>query len=135
MNTYAKLLEPVNNIEAGMVGKVIKYNYEPLHQTITRIKLESVEIEFNVGKEFSELIVEVVKPSQLIFVKKTSMQELIDFIIQKSESEVFPVAIEDVYEKAKELKLDEVEHIKNAYDSPRFTNTTGQDYFTSNFID
>ena len=133
MNTYAKLLEPVNNIEAGMVGKVIKYNYEPLHQTITRIKLESVEIEFNVGKDFSELIVEVVKPSQLIFVKKTSMQELIDFIIQKSE--VVPVAIEDVYEKAKELKLDEVEHIKNAYDSPRFTNTTGQDYFTSNFID
>ena len=133
INSYAKLLEPVNNIKAGMVGKIVKINYEPLHQAITSMRIKSVEIEFNIGNEFSEFVVEVLKPSQFIIVQKTAMQQLIDFIIQKSE--VIPVDIEDVYEKAKELKLTEEHHIKSAYDSPRPAYTSGQEYFSSHFID
>jgi hypothetical protein len=114
MNQYAKLLEPVNNIPAGTVGKITQLNFAPLHQTITSTKIESAEMEFSLFDKIKGLTIvcEKVDYSKIRIVQVTAMQQLIDYINEKSQ--VVPIDIEYVLLKALELKKTEENHIKSA---------------------
>lgn len=114
MNQYAQLLEPVNDIPKGIVGKIIRLNFAPPIPVVTSTKIESAEMEFSLFDKIKGLTIvcEKVDYSKIRIVQKTAMQQLIDFMNEKSQ--VVPVSIEDVYQKALELKKTEENHIKSA---------------------
>lgn len=139
MNQYAKLLEPINDIPAGTIGKIIQLNFAPLHQTVTSTKIESAEMEFSLFDKIKGLTIvcEKVDYSKIKFVQITAMQQLIDFINEKSE--VVPVSIEEVYQKALELKKTEENHIKSAMiflikkNRDIFSYADAEEWFKDNF--
>ena len=132
MNQYAQLLEPVNDIPKGTVGKIIRLNFAPLIPVVTSTKIESAEMEFSLFDKIKGLTIvcEKVDYSKIRIVQKTAMQQLIDFIIEKSQ--VLPIDIQDVCQKAIELKEVEENHISAAYDSPKLQ-YNGTEYLEQKF--
>lgn len=132
MNQYAQLLEPVNDIPKGTVGKIIRLNFAPPIPVVTSTKIESAEMEFSLFDKIKGLTIvcEKVDYSKIRIVKKTAMQQLIDFIIEKSQ--VVPIDIQDVCQKAIELKEVEENHISAAYDSPKLQ-YNGKEYLEQKF--
>lgn len=132
MNQYAQLLEPVNDIPKGTVGKIIRLNFAPPIPVVTSTKIESAEMEFSLFDKIKGLTIvcEKVDYSKIRIVQKTAMQQLIDFIIEKSQ--VVPIDIQDVCQKAIELKEVEENHISAAYDSPKLQ-YNGTEYLQQKF--
>lgn len=132
MNQYAQLLEPVNDIPKGTVGKIIRLNFAPPIPVVTSTKIESAEMEFSLFDKIKGLTIvcEKVDYSKIRIVQKTAMQQLIDFIIEKSQ--VVPIDIQDVCQKAIELKEVEENHISAAYDSPKLQ-YNGKEYLEQKF--
>lgn len=132
MNQYAQLLEPVNDIPKGTVGKIIRLNFAPPIPVVTSTKIESAEMEFSLFDKIKGLTIvcEKVDYSKIRIVQKTAMQQLIDFIIEKSQ--VVPIDIQDVCQKAIELKEVEENHISAAYDSQKLQ-YNGKEYLEQKF--
>lgn len=132
MNQYAQLLEPVNDIPKGTVGKIIRLNFAPPIPVVTSTKIESAEMEFSLFDKIKGLTIvcEKVDYSKIRIVQRTAMQQLIDFIIEKSQ--VVPIDIQDVCQKAIELKEVEENHISAAYDSPKLQ-YNGKEYLEQKF--
>lgn len=132
MNQYAQLLEPVNDIPKGTVGKIIRLNFAPPIPVVTSTKIESAEMEFSLFDKIKGLTIvcEKVDYSKIRIVQRTAMQQLIDFIIEKSQ--VVPIDIQDVCQKAIELKEVEENHISAAYDSQKLQ-YNGTEYLKQKF--
>lgn len=132
MNQYAQLLEPVNDIPKGTVGKIIRLNFAPPIPVVTSTKIESAEMEFSLFDKIKGLTIvcEKVDYSKIRIVQRTAMQQLIDFIIEKSQ--VVPIDIQDVCQKAIELKEVEENHISAAYDSQKLQ-YNGKEYLEQKF--
>lgn len=56
MNQYAQLLEPVNDIPKGTVGKIIRLNFAPPIPVVTSTKIESAEMEFSLFDKINDSV-------------------------------------------------------------------------------